>query len=133
MSQQKKNVEQVRGIYEAFARGDVAAVLAAFTPETIIVEAPGLPYAGTWQGVEGMQALLGRLMTVFDGVELRPTQFFHDEGDWVAAHLQISGRLRATGERLTMPLIELWKVVDGKVLEVRPYYWDTAAFASVPR
>lgn len=133
MSQQKKNIEQVRGIYEAFARGDLGAVLAAFTPETIIVEAPGTPYPGTFQGAAGMQALLGQLMAFFETIELRPSQFFHDEGDWVAAHLVLSARLRATGQPISMPLIELWKVVDGKVLEVRPYYWDTAAFASTPR
>lgn len=128
MSQAKKNVEQVRGIYEAFARGDLGAVLAAFTPETIVVEAPGTPYPGTFHGPAGMQALLGQLMTVFEAVELRPSQFFHDEGDWVAAHLSLSARLRATGQPIVMPIVELWKVVDGKVLEVRPYYWDTAAF-----
>ena len=44
------NVEMVRGVYGAFARGDVDAVFAAMTPDIEWDESPGMPYGGVYHG-----------------------------------------------------------------------------------
>ena len=46
------NVEVVRGVYDAFARGDVDAVFAAMTPEIEWDESEGMPYRGVYHGRE---------------------------------------------------------------------------------
>lgn len=41
----KENVDLVRGMHDAFAAGDVAAVLASMHPEIVWNEAESFPYA----------------------------------------------------------------------------------------
>ena len=45
-------VEVVRGVYEAFGRGDVAGVLGAMTEDMEWCEAEGMPYGGVYHGGE---------------------------------------------------------------------------------
>ena len=42
------NLEAVRSVYDAFARGDVPAVLAVLGPDVSWTEAEGFPYGGVW-------------------------------------------------------------------------------------
>ena len=128
MSQQRRNIELVRGAYEGFARGDVAAVFALLTPDSVIIEAAGLPYTGTFRGVEGMQQLLGKMMEAVEAPELHPLDFFHDDGERVVARIRMTGRVRATGRLLDTELLELWHMRDEKVVEMRPFYFDKSAF-----
>jgi hypothetical protein len=46
------NVELVRGVYDAFARGDVDAVFAAMKPDIEWDESEGMPYGGVYHGRE---------------------------------------------------------------------------------
>jgi ketosteroid isomerase-like protein len=54
MSEQA-NLTAVKSIYDAFSRGDIAAILGVMAPESeLIFEGPpSLPWAGTWKGVDG--------------------------------------------------------------------------------
>ena len=49
-----QSVEFVTGIYEAFGRGDVPAVLGAFTDDIEWHEAEGMPYGGMHRGGEAV-------------------------------------------------------------------------------
>jgi ketosteroid isomerase-like protein len=42
-------------------------------------------------------------------------------------------RARATGRRLEFPIVQTLRVVDGRIAEVRPFYWDVAAIAAACR
>src|SRR5262245_45478823 len=44
----QNNLDVVCGMYSAFARGDVAGVLATLAPEIVWIEAEGFPSAGTY-------------------------------------------------------------------------------------
>ena len=69
-----QNVELIRGVYDAFARGDISAVLAAFMPETEWTEAEGFPYAGTYKGPDAiLQGVFMRLGTEWDRYKRFPT------------------------------------------------------------
>ena len=45
-----ENVDGVRGVYDAFAKGDVPAVLGFLAPDIEWTEAEGFPYGGTYNG-----------------------------------------------------------------------------------
>ena len=47
------SVDVVRGVYEAFGRGDVAAVLGAMADDVEWHEAEGMPYGGVYRGGQG--------------------------------------------------------------------------------
>ena len=43
------NADVIRGVYEAFARGDIAAGLSVLAPNVRWTEAEGFPYGGTYK------------------------------------------------------------------------------------
>jgi uncharacterized protein len=46
----RTNLEIVKGIYDAFGRGDIPSVLAVFSADIEWTEAKGFPYGGTYHG-----------------------------------------------------------------------------------
>jgi len=120
------NVELVRQLCTAFLQGDMAAMFVGFAPDVVLYEAEGLPYAGVYQGIAGVQELLVKFSAFWDEAHITPERFL-GEGDHVLIQLHFEGRVRSTGKQLSMGVIEHWLLRDGKVVELRPYYWDTAA------
>jgi ketosteroid isomerase-like protein len=43
---------------------------------------------------------------------------------------QVHARARATGREIDFPILQSIRVIDGRISEVRPFYWDTAAIAN---
>ncbi len=43
---------------------------------------------------------------------------------------QVHGRSRVTGRALDFPILQTITLEDGRITEVRPFYWDTAAIAN---
>ncbi len=48
---------------------------------------------------------------------------FHTDGDVVFSHSHVY----ATGQAVAWPLLQFFKMRDGKILELHPFHWDTAA------
>lgn len=46
---------------------------------------------------------------------------------------QVHARARATGRELDFPILQTIGVVDGRIADVRPFYWDTAEIAAACR
>jgi tellurite methyltransferase len=115
------NSQLIRGLYEAFTRGDVASVLGAFSPGIVWHEAEGFPHGGTYHGPDAIvKNIFMTLGAEWDPFELAPHQFVA-EGDTVVVMGQYSGKYRATGKRFSAPFAHCWKVRDGKVVEFRQY------------
>lgn len=121
----------VRGIYDAFGRGDVEAVLAALDEKVEWHEAEhstywgGGPFVGPQAVVEGLFARLGE---DFDGFRVDIDRIV-GAGDTVVAE----GRYRAdaaksTGQPLDAQVAHVWDVRDGKVVRFQQYT-DTWQFA----
>jgi ketosteroid isomerase-like protein len=52
------------------------------------------------------------------------------EGDMVVVVSELAGKSKA-GIPFTMPMTEVFHLADGKVIEVRPYYFDTHKLAEL--
>ncbi|HEV2746957.1 MAG TPA: nuclear transport factor 2 family protein [Allosphingosinicella sp.] len=130
MSQQ--NVALVRGIYEAFAAGDVAAVLAGMGPDMVWNEAENFPYADG-NPYRGHDAILGgvfaRLGSEWDGFAAVPEEFL-DAGDAVVALGRYRGTCKATGRALDAQFAHVWRVTGGKAAAFQQYT-DTLQAARV--
>ena len=50
----EQNVEWVKGVYDAFSRGDIPAVLGAFADDVEWFEAEGMPYGGLYRSGEAV-------------------------------------------------------------------------------
>jgi hypothetical protein len=120
-----KNAEVIQGAYDAFAKGDIPAVLGAFDPNIEWTEPHGLPYAGTYNGPDAvLQGVFMKIGTEWDGFTVVPSELV-DGGDTVVALGTLSGTYKATGKAVRVPFAHLWKLRDGKAIKFHQHT-DTA-------
>ena len=110
------NREIIEKLYAGFAAGDVPAVLGSFDPEISWTEAAGFPYAGTYIGPDAiLQNVFMKLATEWDGFTAVPSQYVA-EGDTFVAIVKYSCTYNATGKSMKTPMVHVWTLKDGKVV-----------------
>lgn len=125
MSQQ--NVAVIQGAYEAFARGDVAAVLAAMDPAIVWNEAENFPYAdrNPYIGLAAVgDGLFRRIAEDWDHFEVAVEEIL-DGGDRVVALGRYRSAHKTTGARLNAQFAHVWWLRGGKIIRFQQYA-DTA-------
>jgi ketosteroid isomerase-like protein len=125
-----QSIELVRGVYEAFGRGDVPGVLGSFDAEIEWHEADGLPYGGVHRGPDAVAGnVFGPITQDIPDFRVAPKEFF-DSGDEVVTLGRYLGTGQETGVELDVPFAHAWTVRDGKVVRFRQYV-DTVKFNEV--
>lgn len=125
-----KNNDVVKGIYEAFGKGDVPAVLGALDPGVEWYEAEGHiyadknPYMGPQRVAEGV---FMRIMSEIDNFTATPENFV-DGGDTVVAEGRYRGTMKATGAPIDAQFAHVWHLRGGKVVRFQQYT-DTVQWA----
>ncbi len=125
----------VQGIYDAFAKGDVPAVLGAFDAEVEWREAEGFlyadgnPYLGPQAVAEGVFQRLG---ADIENLSVVPERFI-DGGEAVAVEGRYRGTMKATGIPVDAQFAHVWTLRGGKVVRFQQYtdtgQWTRAAGA----
>jgi uncharacterized protein len=100
-----------------------------FAPNVVLYQAEALPYGGTWRGYDGMEQFFVAMSQTWAEFEMVEQGFLSTSGTAVV-HTQVHARARATGRELDFPILQAIRVVDGRIAEVRPFYWDTAAIVA---
>ena len=111
------NVEVIQGIYAAFSRGDIAAILAVIDPQSELVfeGSPAIPWAGHFKGREGWGSFFQAVGSNLDEVGLQMAPFAA-QGDNVVASGRYQGHVKQTGKRIDSPLVHLWTLRNGLVV-----------------
>ena len=124
------SVDVVRGVYEAFGRGDVAAVLGAMADDVEWHEAEGMPYGGVYRGGQAVaENVFGPIVRDVSNFAVSPEELI-GSGDTVAVVVRYTGTGQATGKQLDLPVVHVWDVRDGKIACFRQFI-DTAMFREV--
>ena len=90
------NLESVQGLYAAFAKGDVPAVLGFLEANIAWTEAEGFPYGGTYNGPNAvLEGVFMRLGSEWDGFAAVPDEFI-DAGNTIVVLGQDSGVYKVT-------------------------------------
>lgn len=119
------NSDVIRGLYTAFAKGDVPGVLGALDQDIRWTEAEGFPYGGTYVGPDAVLAnVFAKLGSEWDGFSAVTEQFVAD-GDTVVALGEYGGTYKTTGKSFSAPFAHVWTLRDGKVVRFQQYT-DTA-------
>ena len=119
------NAATIRGLYEAFARGDVPAVLGALAPDVRWTEAEGFPYGGTYSGPQAvLENVFMKLGGEWEGFAAVPRELV-SEGETVVAIGTYSGKFKASGKSMKAPYVHVWKFKGGKV-QTFEQHTDTA-------
>ena len=115
------NLESVRGVYDAFAKGDVPAVLGFLDAGVAWTEAEGYPYGGTYNGPDAVLAgVFMRLGSEWDGFSAIPEEFI-DAGNTIVVLGQYSGKYKATGKSFKADFAHVWKISEGKAVRFVQY------------
>ena len=127
------NVDVLRGMYEAFGRGDIEAVLASFGPQIEWRQAESNPYepeGKPWIGPDAIvENLFMKLGQEWDSFTVSPREFY-DAGEAVIVEGRYSGSYKATGKSIDAQFCHVFKLREGKVTSFQQYL-DTARMQDV--
>jgi ketosteroid isomerase-like protein len=122
------NGETIRAFYDAFAVGNVPAVLGALDPNVSWTEAEGFPYGGTYHSPEAvLENVFMKFGTEWESFSAVPDQIV-DGGDQVVALGNYSGKFLKTGKSMTVPFAHAWTFENGRITKF-VQYTDTLKMA----
>lgn len=120
-----QNTDLIRGVYEAFAKGDIPSVLDTLASDISWTEAEGGPYGGVSIGPDQvLQNVFMKLGAEWDGFSAIPGEFIA-EGNTVVVLGDYSASFKATGKSFQAPFAHVWKLQNGKAVSFQQYT-DTA-------
>lgn len=106
-------------------KADFDAAAEFIHPEFRLVEQPGLPYAGAWQGREGFLELMNAASGTWSRWRDDPWPYeLAADGNRVYKEVHFTATARVTGAVVEMDFIEVFEFEDDLIAEVRAYYWD---------
>jgi len=118
--QQARNRQAVLSLYKATGKGDWEKAATLMTEDILIREASTLPFAGEYRGIAAMRELFAKVVsTGVIGVDMHQATA---GGDWVVVLLDL---LYPGDPPVRAPLAEAFRLRDGKVCEIVPYYFDS--------
>ena len=119
----------VDDLYAATGAGDFDRAEEMLTDDLLITEADGLPMAGEYRGRRALRDLYMKVMGLMDVAAL----------DRVETTTGVDHAITIVSIRFQDPslapaqLCELFRFRDGKVCEIRPYYYDPAPILAACR
>jgi ketosteroid isomerase-like protein len=111
-------------------RASFAGLAPFFASDVVLYQADALPYGGVWRGHDGLEQFFLAMSRAWESFEMVEQEFLARTSPLVVL-TQVRARGRATGLELRFPILQTILVEDGRIAEVRPFYWDTAAVAGV--
>ena len=115
------NTDTVQKVYDAFAIGDVPAVLAAMDDKIDWQEPTSLPFDNQVGPQAVAENIFGPIVTQIEGFSVTPDEII-DGGDIVTATGRYSGKGAATGVALDTEFVHIWRFgADGKITGFRTY------------
>lgn len=129
-TQEEANIAVVKKVYEYVEKGDREGWMQLVADDCEFHEPPSLPYGGSYIGIQAMRRGLKNMRGTWDDLEYQILNFTAG-GDSVVVHLNIGGTGRKTGKHFWLPVLELWRIRDGKVVELRPFVFDTVRMVEV--
>jgi ketosteroid isomerase-like protein len=116
----QESVGLIQSMYQAFARGDVPAVLGAMDPAIVWNEAEGFPYAdkNPYVGPGAVAAgVFGRIVADWDGFTVTPEEF-RRRGRYSRRY---GGTHKQTGRKIHVQFAHFWWLKGGKVVRFQQH------------
>jgi ketosteroid isomerase-like protein len=113
----------IEALYAATGVGDFDEAEKYLTEDFFVTEAEALPYAGVYTGKGALRELYTKVMGMMDVAGLEITAHCTTDGDYACTLLQFTF---ADPKLAAAPLAEMYRFRDGKVCEIKPYYFDPA-------
>lgn len=113
-----------------FRKGDLVAVEKLVAKDAVYTQAAGLPYGGRYTGFDEWKNMFSKVNAL---VELHlvgdPVMLTSSSGNQVILEFNVRFVSRNSGREITLPISEQFDLVSGKIVAIRPFYFDTKSFA----
>ena len=120
------HVEIMRKFYQKIEEGDIDYVLSVLHPELLFHVPESLLYGGVHRGIQGFQEVVQTANQTWQDLQVEPKRFL-DAGEYVIVILRLTWTNQKTGKHAETDLAEFFKFDGNKIIEILPFYWDTAA------
>ena len=105
------------------------AMAATLDPDVVLHQSPDLPFGGEYVGHKRYQVWADSMCAIFDRVDAQNPEFF-EKSEVVVIVCTLTTRIRATGQEMQFPMVQVVKLKDGKISEFRPFYWNVQAYVA---
>jgi uncharacterized protein len=118
----------VRAAYEAFAAGDLDAMLAISTQDIVLTQDVALPWGGRFEGHKGVSDFFLGLVGTIDS-QVAPEAIFA-AGPTVIQYGRSRGTVRDDGASFDIPECHVFRIEDDKIASV-DFYIDSVAMLDI--
>ncbi len=125
----QENLDRIRDGWDAFNQTHLASV-EGMHPDIEWHTRADLADSDTYRGYEGIAKLNSDWVGTFDNPRVDIEELI-DAGDRVIAVLRFSGRIRGSGQQVSMLETHLIRVLDGKIIEVHEFSTKAAALEAL--
>lgn len=126
---EERNRAIVQQAYELTARDDLEALFEVRDRNYRVTLPDGFPVPGSWTGEDANAARLEIFGTLgADGIKYH--EIIADGPNRVVALCEPTG-LDGEGKRWSMLLAEFFWIEDGKITDIRPFWWDVVELRRV--
>ena len=115
------NINTIKQVYEAFGRGDVAAILEAVTDDVdwaAETTSAAAPWYGECHGKDAAAGFFAAFGSTMEVEEFTPVSFAANDTD-VLTVVRFRARSRSTGKTIAMDLHHFFQFRDGKIARYR--------------
>jgi predicted enzyme related to lactoylglutathione lyase/ketosteroid isomerase-like protein len=126
------NKDVIKGMYDAFAKGDVGVVVGALSGNVVWTEAENHPYAdrNPYKGPDAvLSGIFARIPAEWDDFQVLPERYTEEESQ-VVVEGRYTGRYKANGSAIDGQFVHSWTLEGGKVTAFQQYT-DTAQWQQV--
>lgn len=124
----RENVQTIQQVFDAFGRGDIAAILDTVSDDTdwgFNVAESDVPWHAQFLGKQKVPGFFEALLSNVDFQAFEPRGFI-DSGDSVVAHVHVEYRVKKTGRTVNENVLMWWRFgTDGKITGLT-HFEDTA-------
>ena len=129
-TQEQQPVETLKRFYEAEAAylasggGDFSGIAATLDPECVLRQPRSLPYGGEWRGHSGFEAWMKAFGEQWWSLEVKDSELYPN-GDVIVSKSHVYAVAKKTGQDADWPLLQFFRLRNGKIVELLPFHWDT--------
>ena len=132
MNQPATNRESIERLFTAVLSNDRATADSLLDPDLTVYEPDGLPYAGVYKGHKGWWDLMEKINATWLDMKVEVVDLIGEpNGKQFGVYIRLSGCAAVSRKSFTHMLFERYTVVNRKLTEVHPHYWDTKALAEL--
>lgn len=125
----ERNRQTLMEAIDRLAAGDLDGFWSIFDPEVVFHEAACLPYGGAHVGLEATKQAFGRMGQAYSRMRAE-LETVAAARDVAMLYQTITFRVRDTGKTGSLPVVEMFRFREGKVVEWRAFYFDSSTVAA---